>query len=492
MQLLDLSSGLWQVYPGAYGSVREEISTLMSAPVPPQEKLRRLDPEEKDGERVAFDNLCENLSHQGSFYPALYVALPYIARLFQQKAGDFSWQLAILTEAGMSLATDVPWNHSGEEYPEDILSGFQEAAALLAEGAKEFLARYPDQLKQLAAYRREGFYTGLTALLGDRKAAYVLMMNYWQTCYLQCRKCGNPDEDLELGDREQLKKLKPARTWLQKWDRRSYGGVLLQLDGVMKRLGDRESRKKLALYRGSYTCPRCGARGCVMDWSIAGWQEELPEPQKPAGNRTEAPSKTGREQPVPLQVREPSEVVQQDNILRPAEVDRLCREAYPQVFALIDQGQPKQGADLCRELLKQDSSDWRLYILRAFCCKGNTVEVDKALTAALAMEPDNVLLLRARCSGLGTKKRFLRHIEDLTRLLELDPDCACLYWSNRAYYYHWTDSDDDARRDLESILAHPGREEVIRSADFNYLYQILFPAAGQPEGREENRPAGRS
>ena len=44
-------------------------------------KLRRLDPEEKDDFRIAFDNLFENLCHQMSFYYATYLVLPYLVNL---------------------------------------------------------------------------------------------------------------------------------------------------------------------------------------------------------------------------------------------------------------------------------------------------------------------------------------------------------------------------------------------------------------------------
>lgn len=112
MRLTEFSSGLWEEYRGAYGSVRREVEILMdgtTAP-PPQQKLRRLDTEEKDDYRIAFDNLCEGLSHQMSFYSATYLVLPYMAKLLEEKeaAGDFQWQVLILSEMGVCLATDVP------------------------------------------------------------------------------------------------------------------------------------------------------------------------------------------------------------------------------------------------------------------------------------------------------------------------------------------------------------------------------------------------
>ena len=54
----------------------------MGEPVTEQKmKLLRLDPEEKDDFRIAFDNLFENLFHQMSFYYATYLVLPYLVNL---------------------------------------------------------------------------------------------------------------------------------------------------------------------------------------------------------------------------------------------------------------------------------------------------------------------------------------------------------------------------------------------------------------------------
>lgn len=60
MQLLPFDSPLWEIHTGAYGNVCPEIKLLMgAAPVTSQNKLRRLDFEEKDDEQIAFDNLCK-------------------------------------------------------------------------------------------------------------------------------------------------------------------------------------------------------------------------------------------------------------------------------------------------------------------------------------------------------------------------------------------------------------------------------------------------
>lgn len=82
-------------------------------------KIIRLDFSEKDSYRINFDNLCENLSHQLSFYKATYLAMPYLVLLLEKKrrAQDFDWQLLIIREAGMILSTDLPYENSAAKPP---------------------------------------------------------------------------------------------------------------------------------------------------------------------------------------------------------------------------------------------------------------------------------------------------------------------------------------------------------------------------------------
>nr|WP_300838008.1 hypothetical protein [uncultured Acetatifactor sp.] len=72
-------------------------------------KLRRLENVPKTNYELAFDNLCENLWHQMSFYPATWLALPYLARLMEgwEREKDLGWVFQGIMAAGSFLATDV-------------------------------------------------------------------------------------------------------------------------------------------------------------------------------------------------------------------------------------------------------------------------------------------------------------------------------------------------------------------------------------------------
>ena len=115
-----------------------------------------------------------------------------------------------------------------------------------------------------------------------------------------------------------------------------------------------------------------------------------------------------------------------------------------------------------------------LYILRSFCWnqlegalsgRSRKPDMDRDMGKVLELEPDNVMALRARCPTAGTTTRYQRHIRDLTRLMELDPDHWDAYLTSRAYRYHWVGDDVSARADLEELVRRKARLTV----DLNYL-----------------------
>lgn len=489
MKFIPLDSALWEQYPGAYGSVSGEIAFLMGESTAPQVKLRRLDPEEKDQERVAFDNLCENLSHQMSFYPALYLALPYMVKLLGQKAGDYDWQLLIFSEIGICLATDVTWeNEPAPRLPEDITESCREAAAILAERAERFLKENRKKLRREGAFERRRLCLGLYGLLGDRREAFALVMNQWETCYVHCTHCGYLDEDLELIDGKQRRKLRPLRFWQKK------PAAFTRFRRILHQMGDWEGEELLACYYGGYVCPACGKRSDVMEGLIGAFdpQFDAPEFKEPAKPEEKAPAEPETKKPETKKGNSssgaagqaaPSPLLDLPDILEDnalSHAGQLCREAYPEAFALLDQGGCKEAADWCARRF-EEAPDWRLQVLRAWCFKGlrKTPEMDRCLTAALELDPDNVLILRARCPTVSTRTRYQRHVGDLTRLMELDPAHAREYLVSRAYRLHWTGDDEGARRDLKQALEGPeGRKLWGASVDFRYLWQELFPAEG--------------
>ena len=193
----------------------------------------------------------------------------------------------------------------------------------------------------------------------------------------------------------------------------------------------------------------------------AGISGAEPEPETKTETESKARSGTGEEPENPPDVLE-------DNALN--RVMDLCRD-YPSVLAMAERGEYREAADWCAEYLGS-VPDWRLHILRGWCFKamGRTPELDRCLTAALELEPDNILILRARCPTVATTNRYRRQIEDLSRLLELDPDHRSRYLEARAYRRHWTGDEQGALQDLRDALSEePGLWR--RSVDFRTLWE---------------------
>lgn len=272
MNLIPLDSPYWETYTGAYGSVLLEIRILMGEePISPQGKLRRLDMEEKDDYQIAFDNLCESLSHQMTCYDALLLALPYMVKLYQQKKaeGNFNWQVNILSQAGICLATDVPEANGEalEPVPEEIMSGYNAAVLILKELAQEFILENLDQIGLLDDDARNYLITGLIAIMGDHLLANVLVMSCWDEdeCYLGCPDCDFCDEESSLTDRKVQGQLVPAQ--VKPWDGKSFDDPLCWITGILDKFGAEAEKDFITCYYGTYTCPECGRKALMLDFA---------------------------------------------------------------------------------------------------------------------------------------------------------------------------------------------------------------------------------
>lgn len=271
---VEFASDLWDQYHGAYGDIREDVAFLFCPEdlMPRTGKLRRLDPEEKSDYEISFDNLCENLMHQGSLYEGTYLAMPYLVLLLEKrrKAEDYEWEKKILSAAGDILSTDLPYYGEGcrAGMPEEVLKSYDISVEVLQEMTKEFLERNMDRLKKENPGWLQYFCTALLAILGDREAAYQMGMGAWEQCPVACPECDYFDEDMEADgfcDEEQLKKIEPARPVSGQWDRKSYEDTYLWFSNLTEELGALDAWK-VSYYYGTYTCPECGSKGILIDW----------------------------------------------------------------------------------------------------------------------------------------------------------------------------------------------------------------------------------
>ncbi len=287
------SSPLWEKYRGAYGDVREDVAFLFCPKelVPKMDKMIRLDFEEKEDDRINFDNLCENLSHQLSFYDATYLVLPYLVLFLEKKRReeDFRWQMLILLHAGVILSTELPGDipfargfgcskdeetlgFSEEKVSKEIQESYQLSKEILRERAKEFITQHLEEIKEEEEEDLKYFATGLLAIFGDFEAANQLMIGGWEQLVVQCPECDYYDEEMEMDgfeDRELIeKRIKPAPSVIGKWDGKNYEDTYVWFSNLVHDFGI-EDEWKLPYYYGTYTCPECGRKGLLMDWMKA-------------------------------------------------------------------------------------------------------------------------------------------------------------------------------------------------------------------------------
>ncbi len=151
---------------------------------------------------------------------------------------------------------------------------------------------------------------------------------------------------------------------------------------------------------------------------------------------------------------------------------------YAEIVRLIEAGQYAEALPLLTEAIQANPKQAGLYLLRAFCwCqlenlkqgRNRRPDMDRDLSRALELEPDNIWALRARCPTTGTSKRYQRHVADLTRLLELDEANQDFYQVSRAYRWHWLGNDAAAKADLAAVL----QRGKIWTVDLTYLCREL-------------------
>ncbi len=133
---------------------------------------------------------------------------------------------------------------------------------------RDFLDRNMGRLKEEDPGWLQYFCTDLLAILGDREAAFQMLLGQWEQCPVCCPDCEYFDEEMEADgfyDKEQLKKIVPAASVIGKWDRKSYENTYLWFSNLAHDLGV-EDAWKIAYYYGTYTCPECGSRGILIDW----------------------------------------------------------------------------------------------------------------------------------------------------------------------------------------------------------------------------------
>ncbi len=257
--LTDLDSQLWGMYRGAYGIIWDEIDILA--------KVINGEAVEQEQFEDAFENLCETLWHQMSFYEASYLAIPYMLKFLEQKIKqkDFDWQLRLFSEMGMIVAFDIPRNHYGKAVEQELVDNYNKCVQVLAELEKQFIMEYFDRIKELGWNEKSYFYTSALAVLDDREAAFVLTSLMFNEVYVVCGACGEYNERMPMISDGVIEEIRPAEAVIGKWDGRSLDDTYVWYSNFLHLLGDEAAVNALSYYYGTYSCPECGEKSLVMN-----------------------------------------------------------------------------------------------------------------------------------------------------------------------------------------------------------------------------------
>jgi len=277
IKLAGYNSELWELLHGAYGNVCEEVKILMGdvEEIPPQEKTRRLDFEEKDDYMIAFDNLCENLTHQMTFYSASYIVMPYMVELLRLREleGCFKWQFLIICNMGICLATDV-YEDSIEEIPGEVLENYNASVEILKEKTKEFIKNNSGRLKELDRNEKNFLATAVLAILADKKAAHILCLGGWEETEISCPECdaylglfGFPEEE-GLKEDEKEEGITPVKEEAGETGSEE-SSAYKWYKGFLQDIGAYEEAEIISAYYKKFRCNKCGARKTLMEFAQA-------------------------------------------------------------------------------------------------------------------------------------------------------------------------------------------------------------------------------
>ena len=258
-------SPLWNLYEGAYGNVSEYLDILMGEreEAPETFQLRRLDKTPKTNYEMAFDNLCENLWHQMSFYHATWLALPYMARLMEnwKKEADTEWLFQGILMVGCCLATDVFGDKPEEN---EVRESYENAILQIRDMTIDFLTKDIEYVREKNIHWRRAFAYAVMAILGEKELSYLFFMSDLESCYIACPSCENCDEEIEFGYFDPLKRIEKTDVPVEQWDGESFEDVKVWLFNLFSLLNDKEGMEILCYYFGTYTCPECGEKMPVL------------------------------------------------------------------------------------------------------------------------------------------------------------------------------------------------------------------------------------
>lgn len=191
MELLNFDSKLWYELESAYsftdefrenyGDIKEYVCILheeredIEMPV----RIRRMERTQRSAYQIVFENVCENMSHQLTFYPISYIVLPYLVTLLEKKVQqkDVEWQRLIISEVGVALMGDTP-RFRVKKADKEIMRNYKKALRRFRKLVKKFYKENRKWVKQMNFNDKSQIVCGTSAILGIHWLPMVLVMGF--------------------------------------------------------------------------------------------------------------------------------------------------------------------------------------------------------------------------------------------------------------------------------------------------------------------------
>jgi len=227
-----------------------------------------------------IDIIFQNITHQMTFYSAIYVVFPHMVRLLEQvlDEGDVEHAHLLIFNLGICLATDIPENHF-EKVDSPLLDDYNAAAQKLAGLTKHYLNTYLNEIQEMDEEQRSMLFVATLAILGEREAVCAALNQLASgeldevsmVCGGDCEyyeECYEPDEEQEDG-------IIPVVEYESgKWDGKSYEDAFLWTSAIADMLGLENQLEVLRYLYGTFTCPECGKTKRVIDFMVNYLMEE--------------------------------------------------------------------------------------------------------------------------------------------------------------------------------------------------------------------------
>lgn len=222
-----------------------------------------------------IQDIFENITHQMTFYTAVYVVLPHMVQLLEQvmEEGDLEHAHMLIWNLGICLATDIPGNRMGEP-DSPLMDDYQAAAKKLCGLVKHLINTRLQDIQELSDEQKSTLLAATLAILGERELVFAAMEAFAagavEELHFMCgggceffAECVDPyEEESEIGS------ILPQEYEPETWDGVSYDDPFVWTTGIAELFGAEEQIEVLRWFYGTLICPECGQTKRVLDYMI--------------------------------------------------------------------------------------------------------------------------------------------------------------------------------------------------------------------------------